>query len=34
MRGSVVANSRSTIYVASIVDKASKCLKDDRNICH
>jgi hypothetical protein len=34
MRGSVVANSRSTIYVTSIVDKTSKSLKDDWNICH
>jgi hypothetical protein len=34
MKGSIVANSRTTIYVASIVDKASKSLKDDRNICH
>ncbi len=34
MRGSVVANFRSTIYVTSIVDKTSKSLKDGLNICH
>ncbi len=34
MKGSVVANFKCTIHVASIIDKASKSLKDDQNICH
>ncbi len=32
MKRNVVANSKRTIYVASIVDKTSKSLKDDQNI--
>jgi len=34
MRGNVVANSKSTIYVVFVVDKTSKSLKDDQNIFH
>jgi hypothetical protein len=32
MKGSVVANSKSIIYVVSIVDKISKSQHDDQNI--
>jgi hypothetical protein len=34
MRGNVVANSINTIQVVSVIDKTSKCLKNDKNICH